>query len=87
VIDPASGQPVRINELALLGSGGLDVAAAVRELGGTMVASVAETQTYQARFPVTTLDELDAIARALRARGMEATHVMVRNAWPSREAE
>ncbi len=55
------------NELVILASG-RDVESLVREFGGEITISVPETDTYQVKFPVSTLEELNAIADKLRKK-------------------
>jgi hypothetical protein len=76
VIDPKSGQRVLVNQLAILGEG-QDVRAIVAEYGGTITVAVPETDTYQAKFPVRSLKQLDIIARKLRKRGLKTQYVVV----------
>ena len=76
VVDPKSGQRVLVNQLAILGEG-QDVPAIVAEYGGTITIAVRETDTYQARFPVRSLKQLDAIAKKLQKRGLRTQYVFV----------
>ena len=72
------GQWVLINELIVLASG-QDVELLVSKFGGEITHSVLETGTYQARFPVSSLDELDIIADKLREKekGIQVMHAFV----------
>lgn len=67
-----------VNELVILNSG-QDVKSLVNEFGGEITISVPETDTYQVRFPVSSLAELDAIADKLRKKenGIKVVHVFV----------
>ena len=76
VIDPKSGQRVLVNQLAILGEG-QDVRTIVAEYGGTITIAVPETDTYQAKFPVRSLKQLDAIAKKLQKRGLKTQYVLV----------
>lgn len=76
VVEPEGGQLVLVNELAILASGH-DVSAIVAGLGGEITIAVPKTDTYQARFAVSSLAELDAIAAKLEQRGLRAQYVIV----------
>ena len=78
VIDPESGQKVLANELVVLDSG-QDVESLVKEYGGKITVKVEETETYQVKFPVSDLNDLNIIADKLRRKGVEVTHVIVMN--------
>jgi hypothetical protein len=65
-----------MNELAILASG-QDVATIVREFDGEITVSVPQTDTYQVKFPVSDLEELNEIARELEERGLRAQHVII----------
>lgn len=76
VIDPKSGQRVLVNQLAILGEG-KDVRNIVAECGGTITIAVPETDTYQAKFPVRSLKQLDAVAKKLQQQGLKTQYVIV----------
>ncbi len=76
VVDPKSGQRVLVNQLAILGEG-QDVRKIVAEYGGTITVAVPETDTYQAKFPVRSLKQLDAVAKKLQKRGLKTQYVTV----------
>lgn len=76
VVDPQSGQRVLVNQLAILGEG-QDVRAIVAEHDGVITVAVPETDTYQAKFPVRSLKQLDAIAWKLQRRGLKTQYVVV----------
>jgi hypothetical protein len=60
-------------DLIILGAGDrAEVEAAVRRHGGTIVRVVEQTETYTARFPVASLDDLVRVRDALRAEGVDA---------------
>src|SRR5690242_10185373 len=84
VVDPKSGQRVLVNQLAILGEG-QDVRRIVAECGGTITVAVPETDTYQAKFPVRSLKQLDAVARKLQRRGLKTQYVIVTK--PSAESD
>src|ERR1051325_1062848 len=67
VIDPKSKQRVLVDELVIF-SDSKDVASIVAEYNGVVTIAVRETDTYQARFPVKSLNQLDVIADKLRKR-------------------
>lgn len=77
VIDPKTKQRVLVNELVIFAEG-KDVASIVVEYDGVITIAVPETDTYQARFPVKSLKELDLIARKLRKRGLKVQYAIVR---------
>ena len=77
VVDPTSGQPVLVNELVILGGSSEEVTDAVRRLGGRITVAVPETESYQARFPVHNLTELDTIADQLKGGGFQAIYVIL----------
>jgi hypothetical protein len=78
VIDPKSGQRVLVNELAILAIG-QDIPSIVKEFGGVLTVSVPETNTYQARFPVKSLNKLERIAKKFQKRGVKTLYVVVMN--------
>lgn len=86
VVDPKSGQRVLVNQLAILGDG-QDVRAIVAEHGGTITVAVPETDTYQAKFKVRSLKQLDAIAKKLQARGLKTQYVLVTTPSKSKDGE
>ena len=73
-----SGQWVLVNELAILGSS-QDVKSLVAEFDGEITVEVPETGTYQVKFPVSSLEELDIIANKLREKepGIQVMYVIV----------
>lgn len=74
--DDETSQDFLPRELAILGSGNRDqVVDAVARFGGTITVEVPQTETYQASFPITTLQELIEIRDALRGEGLSATLV------------
>jgi hypothetical protein len=77
VIDPKSKQRVLVNELVIF-SEGKDVASIVAEYNGVVTVVVRDTDTYQARFPVKSLNQLDVIADKLRKRGLKVQYAIVR---------
>lgn len=76
VVEPESGQLVLVNELAILASG-QDVSSLIADFGGEITVAVPQTDTYQVRFPVSCLAELDAIAAKLEQQGVRAQYVML----------
>lgn len=76
VTDPGSGQRVIQNELTVLTSG-QDVVSLIKPYGGTVVLEIKKTNTYQVRFPVKDLSELDVIKTELNKKGVTATYSMV----------
>ena len=76
VVEPESGQLVLVNELAILASG-QDVGSLVSDFGGEIVLGVPQTDTYQVRFPVSSLAELDIIAAMLEQQGVRAQYVLL----------
>jgi hypothetical protein len=77
VVDPKSKQRVFVDELVIFAEG-KDVASIVAEYDGVITISVPQTETYQARFRVKSLRELDAVASKLRKRGLKVQYVIVR---------
>jgi hypothetical protein len=80
VVDPESGQWILKNELAILASGGQDVKyveTIVAEFNGEITVRITETGTYQVKFPVSNLDELNAIKSKLNGRGLKTLHAIV----------
>lgn len=77
VVQETSGQWVLVNELAILS--GQDVELLIEEYGGEVTVSVPETGSYQVKFPVSSLEELDIIADKLRAKqsSIQVIHVFV----------
>ena len=79
VMEPGeSGQWVLVNELVILASG-QDIKSLVAEFGGEITVSVPETDTYQVKFSVSTLEDLDIIAGKLqeKERGIQVIHSIV----------
>jgi len=76
VVDPASGQYVLVDELTILASGE-DIVGIVAEYDGEVVLYVPETDTYQVRFPVKDLKELEQIRVALESHGITAYYSIV----------
>lgn len=78
VKEPESGQWVLVNELAILASG-QDVESLVAEFDGEITIEVPQTDTYQVKFPVSNLEELDVIAEKLREKkpNMQVTYALV----------
>ncbi len=72
------GQWVLVNELVILESG-QDVQSLIAEFGGEITFSVPETDSYQVKFPVSSLEELDVIADKLRKKekGIQVLHVFL----------
>jgi hypothetical protein len=77
VVDTASGQRVLMGELIVVGAAALAEPAIARH-HGSIRRHVPETSTYEVRFPVSRLDDLEATARALRARGLTVSFAYVR---------
>jgi len=77
VVDPKTKQRVLVNELVIFGEGKV-VASIVAEYDGVITIAVPETDTYQARFRVKSLKELDTVARKLRGRGLKVQYALVR---------
>lgn len=77
VVEPESGQWIMKDVLIILASG-QDVETLVAKFGGKITHAVPETDTYQARFPVSNLDELKEIQRELGERGVQAVYAIVR---------
>lgn len=73
---PGTGILVYENRLSILGSG-QDIQTIVKEFGGEITLSIPETDTYEARFPVSSLMELDEIKNQLNVRGVEADYSIV----------
>lgn len=68
---------VAVNHLVFLASieSPEDIESLVSEFGGKIVVSVPETSTYEVRFPVTSLKEIDIIADKLRKKsGIQVVH-------------
>lgn len=76
VVEPEGGELVLLNELAILACG-KDVSSIVAHFGGEIVIAVPQTGTYQVRFPVSSLAELDAIAARLEQQGVQAIYVLL----------
>ena len=72
------GQWVLANELVILASG-QDVQSLVAEFGGEITLYVQETDSYQVKFPVSSLEELDVIADKLRKKenSIQVMHAFV----------
>jgi hypothetical protein len=67
------GQTLSATDLVILGEGNdTEIRAAVRRHGGTVVRVVEETDTYTARFPVQSFEELRALRDRLRKEGLNA---------------
>ena len=63
-------------DLVILGEGNdAEIRAAVRRQGGTVVQVVEQTDTYTARFPADSYEELRAIRDQLREDGLNAALV------------
>jgi hypothetical protein len=80
VADPRGGGWILKNELAILASGGQNVKyveSIVAEFGGEITVSIEETGTYQVKFPVSNLGELNATKNKLNERGITAYYVIV----------
>jgi len=77
--EPA-GQWVMANQLTILASG-QDIPAIVESLGGKIIKSVPQTDSYQAEFPVSNLNELDVIADQIRqkAKGAQVMRTIVQD--------
>ena len=84
VKEPESGQWVLVNELVILSSG-QDIPLLIEQFRGKITLSVTETNSYQVRFPVSNLDELNMIRRALEKKGVKAVYAIVRR--PPRHSE
>jgi len=76
VAEPESGQLVLVDELVILASG-QDVGSLISGFGGEIVIAVPQTDTYQVRFPVSSLAELDIIAAKLEQQGVQAIYVFL----------
>jgi hypothetical protein len=70
------GQTLSATDLVILGEGNdAEIRAAVRRHGGTVVQVVEQTDTYTARFPADSYEELRAIRDRLRDDGLNAALV------------
>jgi hypothetical protein len=78
VLDPESGQWVLKDELILVLEG-QDVNQLVAEFGGEITFAVPEGDTYQVRFPVSNLAELERIHSELEERGIVAARAILLN--------
>lgn len=67
VVRDSDGQLLIGDQLVILASS-QDVRPAIKELGGTITIFVKETNTYQVRFPVKSLEELDLVAKKLKEK-------------------
>ena len=66
---------VIINKLVILGSGNkTEIEEAVKKYQGEITLEVKETQTYEAKFPVDSLDELNEIKDGLNTMGIKAVN-------------
>jgi hypothetical protein len=77
VKEPKSGQWVVVNELIILATG-QDIPSLIKVYKGEIVHFVKETDSYQVRFPVRNLNELNRIKEELRKRGIRAVYAIVR---------
>jgi hypothetical protein len=76
-VPSASDSSVRVDELAILGSGNrAAIVAAVEAEHGMIVSETKETETYRVRFPVQTQADLDAVRKRLRAKGIDGALVL-----------
>lgn len=76
VREPASGQWVVVNELIILATG-QDIPSIIEVYKGKIVQMIKETDSYQVRFPVRNLDELNRIKEDLAKRGIKAVYAIV----------
>lgn len=65
-----------VNDLVFLAVSSKDIGSLVAEFDGKIVSQVPETGTYEVRFPVSSLEEVDTIANQLRERrkGIQIVH-------------
>lgn len=77
VIDPESRQKILVNELIILASDKEKVSKIVKEFNGETTISVTETGTYQVKFPVNNLAELNIIMGKIINSGIKVQHVLV----------
>ena len=75
-----AGQWVLVNELAIIASG-QEIMPLITEFGGEITIFVSETGTYQVKFPVSSLEDLDIIADKLREKenGIKVMRAIVIN--------
>lgn len=72
-ITSPGGQTLSATDLVILGEGNdAEIRASVRRHGGTVVRVVEQTDTYTARFPARSYEELRAIRDRLREDGLNA---------------
>lgn len=67
VVRDSDGQLLIGDQLVILASS-QDIRPAIKELDGTITIFVKETNTYQVKFPVKSLEELDLVAKKLKEK-------------------
>jgi len=70
------GQWVIVDEL-IISTSGKDIESLIADFNGEIIIDVPQTGTYQVKFPVSSLEELDIIADELRKSGIQVMRAIV----------